>query len=64
MKLITVEVQKELICHECEEPALAVAQVGEEPYYESATARLCLGCLKKAVLLIEERLNLKEITHG
>lgn len=41
-------------CHECgDEDAEAVVQIGQEPDYESATADICLSCLRKAVALIE-----------
>ena len=40
-------------CDECGVESWNVVQLGEEPDYESATARVCLGCLRKAVALLE-----------
>jgi len=40
-------------CHECD-ARVDVVQVGQEPDYESATANVCLVCLKKAVALLEQ----------
>jgi len=44
-----------LRCDECEQEVDAVVEVGEEPTYESSTARLCKGCLQKAVALWPKR---------
>jgi len=38
-------------CSECGAQGVAVAQVGQEPDYESATAWLCEGCARKALSL-------------
>ena len=38
-------------CDECNQKVLEVVEVGEEPDYESSTARLCKECLKKAISL-------------
>lgn len=43
-------------CHECGAETWSAVQVGEEPDYESNTARICLGCLKAAVALLEASL--------
>ena len=39
-------------CNECKKNVAAVVQVGDEPDYESSTAWICEGCLKKALALI------------
>jgi hypothetical protein len=39
-------------CHECGEASWDVVQVGEEPDYESATALVCVHCLRKAIALV------------
>lgn len=36
-------------CDECDTEVEAVIQVGQEPDYESATAKLCLDCVKNAL---------------
>jgi len=41
-------------CDECDECFNTVVELGEEPDYESATARICGECLKKAMALFEE----------
>lgn len=41
-------------CDECCEKADNVVQIGEEPDYESSTAKICEPCLRKALALIEE----------
>lgn len=41
-------------CDECKENAPFAVEVGEQPDYESATARLCISCLKKALVMAEE----------
>lgn len=47
-----------LKCDECEEKVAVAVMVGEEPDYESATATLCVACVKKALQLMGvERLN-------
>ena len=38
-------------CDECDADVYATVQLGQEPDYESATANICLDCLKKAVAL-------------
>lgn len=43
----------ELECGECGRKVDILLQLGEEPGYESATASVCLECLKKAVAMIE-----------
>lgn len=43
------------ICDECRTPGLsAVMEMGEEPDYDSSTACLCLDCLRKAVIELED----------
>lgn len=42
-----------LTCHECERDVEEVVEVGEEPDYESHTARLCGQCLLKTLTLLE-----------
>ncbi len=39
-------------CHECGEASWDVVQVGEEPDSESATALICVHCLRKATALV------------
>jgi hypothetical protein len=41
-------------CSECVQQKPEVVQLGEEPNYESATAWICLDCLKEAILMIQE----------
>lgn len=41
-------------CHECNTSDVPVVELGQEPDYESATASICLDCLKKSVLMIEQ----------
>lgn len=40
------------LCHECDKERNALVSVGEEPDYESCTARICISCLKAALELI------------
>ena len=40
-------------CSECGTASWVVVEIGEEPDYESATARVCLDCLRNAVALLE-----------
>lgn len=44
----------EVTCGECGKQTWDIVEIGEEPDYESATAYICIDCLKKAVNLIEE----------
>lgn len=39
-------------CHACDEQVAVAVYVGEEPDYESATARLCEKCLREALAVI------------
>lgn len=39
-------------CHECGEAVARTVEIGQEPDYESHTAQLCEGCLRKALALI------------
>ena len=41
-------------CDECGEKIEIGVQIGEEPYYESATATICRECLTRAVKMISE----------
>jgi len=41
-----------LACDGCGEPHDALAEVGEEPCYESRTATLCAACLRQALALV------------
>jgi hypothetical protein len=41
-------------CNECGERSWEVVQLGEEPDFESATACICEGCLRKALKLIKD----------
>jgi len=41
-------------CGECGAENVPVVVLGEEPDYESSTAWVCLGCLRKAVAMLEE----------
>ena len=38
-----------LECDECGELVEAIVQLGDEPGYESSTANVCIGCLRKAL---------------
>jgi len=40
------------MCHECENDSEITIQLGQEPYYDSATANICPECLKKALSLL------------
>jgi len=40
-------------CHECRAESWDIVEVGEPADYESATARLCADCLRKALALLE-----------
>jgi hypothetical protein len=42
------------VCDECGTVTWDIVEIGEPPYYESATAEICIDCLKKAVQLIDE----------
>ena len=42
-------------CDECGTATWDMVEIGEEPDCESATANVCLDCLKKAVELIEDK---------
>ena len=46
---------RERTCSECGKQTWDIVEIGEEPDYESATAEICLDCLKKAVNLIENQ---------
>ena len=41
-------------CNECGTVTWDIVEIGEPPDYESATAEICIDCLKKAVQLIDE----------
>ena len=41
-------------CHECGEKTWDMVELGEPPDYESATASICLKCLRAAIELIEK----------
>lgn len=41
-------------CDECQIAAAVLVEIGEEPDYESATAHVCLRCLKAAVKLASQ----------
>lgn len=43
-----------LVCNGCGEESDRIVQVGEEPDYESRTARLCAKCLDEAVRTMRE----------
>ena len=42
-------------CDECKREVAAVVEIGEEPDYESATARVCVDCLRAALAIGERR---------
>lgn len=44
----------ELSCDECDESVDAVIVLGQEPDFESKTARICIECLKKAMTHFSE----------
>ena len=39
-------------CDECKEKSSILMEIGEEPDYESSTARICPACLEKALVLV------------
>lgn len=41
-----------LQCNECGSAVEECVQVGQEPDYDSATAQICIKCMKKALKLI------------
>lgn len=41
-------------CDECQKDYNITIQVGEEPFYDSATVRLCIDCLSKAFNLMQK----------
>lgn len=41
-------------CDECGTITEECVQMGEEPSYESSTARICIKCVKKALKLFKE----------
>lgn len=41
-------------CHECNDYSWDTVTLGEPPDYESSTATICVGCLRKAVALVED----------
>ncbi len=55
-------------CHECRYEGWDVVQLGEEPDYDSATARVCRSCLEKALRLArgvgDEHLPGPAAAHG
>lgn len=38
-------------CDECKQSCDAVVRIGDEPDYDSATARVCRSCIEKALAL-------------
>lgn len=47
----------EVRCDECKRQVSMAVQLGQEPDYESATATICLLCLKKSVTLVLEEVG-------
>lgn len=45
--------QNRLTCDACGCTPDALARVGQEPDYDSATAKLCAACLREALALVE-----------
>jgi len=43
-----------LSCDECKKDVEAIIVVGEEPDYESSTARVCFDCIRKAAAMTYE----------
>lgn len=41
-------------CDECGQLASEVVEVGEEPDYESATAKLCRSCVEQALAMFKD----------
>lgn len=41
-------------CDECNTKTWNCVQLGEKPNYDSATANICIDCLRKAIALCEE----------
>jgi hypothetical protein len=41
-----------LVCDECSEKAAVLVILGAEPDYDSATASVCVKCLRKALVLL------------
>jgi hypothetical protein len=44
----------EMECNECLRIVDLVVELGEEPDYESRTARICVACLTKALIAVHE----------
>lgn len=42
-------------CNECGETVGRVVEIGQPPDYESATAQICEGCIRKALALFQQR---------
>ena len=40
-------------CNECKELSTIIVEVGEEPGYDSSTAKICPDCLQKALALVQ-----------
>jgi hypothetical protein len=50
-------------CDECKFDSMLVVELGEEPDYESSTARICWSCIQKAVAMSLEA-GAKQIEEG
>jgi hypothetical protein len=50
-------------CDECGEYSWSCVELGEEPDYESCTATICEGCLRKALALIERERAAAEVNR-
>ena len=50
-------------CDECGEDSWSCVELGEEPDYESCTATICEGCLRKALALIERERAAAEVNR-
>lgn len=47
-------------CHQCGRDVLMVVEVGQEPDWESHTARLCIDCIEADLKLLKESNAQKE----
>lgn len=44
-------------CNECNKPNDYIIEIGQEPDYDSATAKMCINCLNKAVKELSSKIN-------
>lgn len=53
MKIVRSDDNYRVRCDECNQRVDFAVELGEKPWHESATANICLPCLRKAVQLAE-----------